>query len=395
MGTYGLGQGLAQGIQLRSMIEDLHWRRQQRKLQSEAMIQALEDRKRKAAFEDFSLHQTLSSMGAIPEAVGNELKTKLEGEFGSNWTSEKPVTQTPIGGYFMPTASETHQREEEAAGRKAGTAQKEKYAESYGAESGKLAAESEDLDKTGLSVTYPAYGDQPEFTTKVPRRGRPGQPGYAEVIKDIRAIKAGKIINHRYETDHQTGKTYLLGEDADTGEPIRKEMPGQITPQPARSEREEKELLPSDSQVQGWIEKHKKKAYEEGLNERERGILEGTIKYDPNDPNQAPSDIEHERRAAQAKRREIDKELRARGTEEIKSEIRKKYVQGQRGKGAKTAAATNGSTGETDYGSVKAVPASKLNEFLTHPDVKKRGIKDVNALRKDLAKHGYSIDEAQ
>lgn len=45
--------------------------------------------------------------------------------------------------------------------------------------------------------------------------------------------------------------------------------------------------------------------------------------------------------------------------------------------------------------SKEPIAASALNEILTHPDVQARGIKDINALRKDLYAHGYKIDDSK
>jgi hypothetical protein len=51
--------------------------------------------------------------------------------------------------------------------------------------------------------------------------------------------------------------------------------------------------------------------------------------------------------------------------------------------------------GAATVGGNKTVAASKLGMLLQSEVAKKRGIKDINALRKDLMKNGYTIDDSQ
>lgn len=343
-------ESITRGLQVRQMVEDIKHRREARQQQAELYRLQIEDRQHNRAAQDFKTTMLLQEMGALPVQPGTT--GKFEAGLGGRATVDAPTGQQ----YSLPTPSQKFERAQTLAQQKGTLEGVEASAKAQGIE--------EEGKRSGrlIEAMIPAMGDQPAVRLFIPREKA------AEHRKTVRELQAGKFSKSEFKTDPQTGKTYFFGIDADTNEPVERELGTTMTPTPAGAG---KEPLPSNADIEGLMNKWRQNLYNSrGITQEVLDAAQGMGESDGfGGPKSNP---------AAARVREAEKELRDAAEQEVKARIRNSGAQ------TKSAAVA---------GKKEPVKASKLSSLLQDPRVKARGIRDLNALRKDLVKNGYSIDE--
>lgn len=339
---------LQRAVEMKGFLEDMAFKREQRQMMRDQYQNELQDRKRRNAVEDFNTLMSLHQMHALPVAPG--IVGKMQAGMGGRGTIDT-ATQ---GQFSLPTDEQRFERQKTMATQKGTLTGMEKSAadEVTGGKEGKD-YEEVDMGEFGLP------GGKRQVT-----KGKG-----AELIANIVGKQHGKPVHPI--TNKTTGDVTFVD---DQGNVVRtvKGIAGTAAASgagaklyPGEEDFVHKEF---DKRIPGWYNQH-------GISAKDLSIYKGEK---PSESAERSS-IAHRVDSAQNElRKALQTEYRAKNAP----------VSG----GGKAAAATAGASAA---GAQKdPVPASKLSSLLNSPATKARGIKDMNALRKDLMKFGYEIDEA-
>ncbi len=221
----GMGGGMFTGpymraLQMKSMIDDIKYKREMRDQHRQQYMMEMEDRKRGHAMEDFKNHMALQQMGYTPAEPGAtqqgdaQIQMAMRAGGGMAPGGERNLLKTPVG--MMRAPSQQDQANQMQAGARAKVA-----AEDYG----RQAREQSDR-ASGRSVRMKFQGQDLWVAADK-------APGVAKQIRELeQGVKGGQIIGGRVETNQQTGAMTFVGLDATTRQPIEIPFNTTMVPKP-------------------------------------------------------------------------------------------------------------------------------------------------------------------
>jgi hypothetical protein len=349
MGDFGPILGpVEKAMRLHSYIKGMQFEEEARQNQRELMKLHLEQAKRDRATQDFDTALHLHSIGGMLTRPGTA--GKLESALAGKGTVTTPAGQQ----YSLPSPEQQAER----AGRITGL---QKSAE--------METEQQAERKAGRLVDFPIAQFLPKIQG-IPATIPVNPKEIGDLVGHLRALNQRQWAHARIETDKQTGKTYFFGIDAATGEQVEKEFGTKMTPVEPKAKatglvaQAHKALTDAQKEIDKARQGVKKTLIGEAMKPAGETSKEEKALWDAAKAAAA--------NAAQAYPYDLESGVDEKGLPWIRPKTKG---------GAQSAAQPD------------SVPASKLAQLLNDPDVKKRGIKDINALKKDLVAHGIKVDE--
>jgi len=275
---------ILKGLQIRSYLEDIKSRREERKQRADYHRMQIEAHQQDRAIKTFQMQRDLADMGAIPALPSDTGQNDEAIAAAVNITPEnrRPLLEAPgIGRYRMPSQGDRFKRASVLAEQKGineGIAEKAKTS----------------ISDPNIAIDFPGIGKVP-----VPRSQT------INALRFQRELKNGKLISPKTETDEQTGITYFRAIDAETMEPVEIEFPTRSTPKP-------KTTTGQKTEHQLFVEEHtlqqESRAEAKDVNDalkHWRELANEAIRLDapdPSDPKKQPPDprVSPEWKAARA-----------------------------------------------------------------------------------------------
>lgn len=357
---------LTRALALRHYMENLSYEKEQREQQRQLFRLHLDQAQHDRVTQDMHSALALHASGFVPETPQSEAQQagaeKLFGPAQPGY--ERPEIAGPSGQkYRAPSRQDLMKRQvEEAAatGKARGVERSTEQGvlEEEGRKSGSLVQVPKPFELGG-TLGEKMWIDRKEIPA---------------LLKAQKELKGRKWSKTEFKTDPQTGKTVFFGVDADTGETVEKEMTARMTPKAEKASKTgmSKEAHAAMLKAQDAINDAQSdtgKMAKEGLTDAQKMERSNTAVD----------------QAVEAYPDELESYTDAQGAHKIKRKS---------GAGVAQASSNGKPAGQGQRKqATKTVRSSQFEQILQHEDVKRRGIKDVNALRKDLAKHGYTIIE--
>ncbi len=330
--------------EMTNFMEDMKFKREQRQMARDQYAAEMEDRRRKRGMEDFATVLHLHAMGYTPLE---------EGDAGDSYLEKTGLqsTRDPSGQRMVaPTATEQSQNLDEQArqtGRRKGLTQ--------------VAMDEETGGKSTDMETIPMPDWVPGERTREVKKGTG-----ASVLANLYSKKLGKPL--RPITNKQTGDVSFVDDEGTVVKTV-KGIAGKATT--AGSQKDYEAEVDAASDPSGELIKRM---------DDMRGSVYQRLKINP-------------RTATPQETESAEKYLRTVVEDAMKKERGVKIAKRRLAGGGTSP--TVGTTTTTPSGPKTPVGASKLSWLLSQPQTKARGIRDINSLRKDLLKHGYTIAEDQ
>lgn len=319
--------------EMKNFMEDMAFKREQRAMQRQQYADELQQRKRQMAKEDLSTVIQLSAAGYSP---------LMEGEAGDSYAQKTglPSVTTPNGSrYVGPTESE---RTDQARvrGRMKGVEQVAMDEETGG---------KDDMEE----ITMPDW--IPGERTREVKKGTG-----AAVLASLYSKKFGKAL--KPITNRETGDVSFVDDEGNVMKTV-KGIAGRASTSGSKKDYEAEVLAGSDQS--GELVKR--------MDDMRPSVYQ-RLRINPK--SATPQEIEG-----------AEKYLKSFVEDAMKKETAAKV--------AKRRIADRTTVSPPATGAKPPVPASRLQAWLNDPGVKARGVKDINGLRKDLARLGYTIDESK
>lgn len=350
-------------LEAANFIQDIKFKQEARAQQRQQWAMELEDRKRQRAMEDFQTHMAMSDLGMLP--VQPDVKGKFEAGLGGRGTVEIPG----LGQYSIPTPEQQFERQKARA-----------------QQTGRLKSMEKDVEDPWTAVPAPKgiTPDAPFGQVKV----RESQK--VDIIKKLLERKTGPLVHTSSINDAGDRVTTFFDTEGNMVHSITEKGAGKSARATAAKTGISAGAERAFKDAQAAID-----LANAGPKTTGEKPPTGTIARMQWEKQRGQRDEERKKQADmlwEKARAAVNRALTS-YPDELEGEI--KPWPRITAKERQTPKSTVPS-GTTPQGSAtKRIPASMLPKLLTHPDVQKRGIKDVNALRKDLAAHGYEILEDQ